>query len=124
MRLKYDAEVTGEISVSEGEVQFSLEDYFGWIPQSPIQWIGEKYDSWSVHGNHDFQGILKSGDYRFMWVTKAEKVDVQLKYKVIYHIPSFEKLVNVGLALIEVSLPLLVTGIVLASCREACAYTI
>lgn len=33
MRLKYDSEVTGEISVSEGKVRFSLEDYFGWIPQ-------------------------------------------------------------------------------------------
>ena len=40
---------------------------------------------------------------------------MEAEYTITYLIPSLERLVNIGTTLIEVSLPLLVTGLVLAS---------
>lgn len=113
MRLQFDSEVKGEISVTTGELQFSIEDFFGWIPQTPIEWLGEAYFRWSGNGRHNFKGKMNAGDYMFMLKTKSEKVEAKLEYSVTYFVPKLKQLVDLGLAFVEVSVPLLVTGLVL-----------
>jgi hypothetical protein len=113
LRLQFDSEIKGEITVSKGELQFTIEDFFGWIPQTPIGWIAGAYDRWSGNGKHEFTGKCIEGDYMFMLKTKAEEVEAKLEYSVTYYIPKLKRLVDLGLAFVEVSVPLLVTGIVL-----------
>jgi hypothetical protein len=113
LRLQFDSEVQGEISVTTGELQFSIEDFFGWIPQTPIEWVSPAYVRWSGHGKHNFKGTFNAGDYMFMIKTKAEEVDAKIEYTVTYYIPKLKRLVDLGLAFVEVSVPLLVTGLVL-----------
>jgi hypothetical protein len=113
LRMKFDSEVKGEITVKKGELQFSIENFFGWIPQTPIEWLGEAYFRWSGNGKQEFGGKLLVGDYMFMLKTKSDEVEAKIEYSVTYFIPKLKKLVNLGLAFVEVSVPLLVTGIVL-----------
>lgn len=113
LRLQFDSEIKGEIAVSKGELQFSIEDFFGGIPQTPIEWVAGAYDRWSGNGKNEFKGNNKTGDYMFMLKTKAEEVEAKIEYSVAYYIPKLKGLVDLGLAFVEVSVPLLVTGLVL-----------
>jgi hypothetical protein len=114
LRLQYDSRIEGVISVSLGELSFALEDFFGWIPSTEFAWVSGKYARWEGHGEGKFQGSLNSGDYVFVFRRKSEKVDAELKYQVTYYIHKLKSLVDLGLAFVEVSVPLLVTGLVLS----------
>ena len=113
LRLQYDSKIEGEISVTTGELQFSLEDFFGWIPPTQFTWLSPSYERWEGHGNHRFQGTLNLGDYVFMFKKKSENVSAEMNCEVTYFIPQLRRLVDLGLAFVEVSVPLLVTGLVL-----------
>ena len=112
-RLQFDSEVNGEISVTTGELEWSLEDYFGWIPKSPLKWINPAYDRWEGHGEHKFRASLKAGDYTFTLKTKAQSVEAKLKWTITDYIYYLKRLVDLGLVFVEVSVPLLVTGLVI-----------
>jgi hypothetical protein len=114
LRLQFDSEIEGEITVSKGELQFTLEDFFGWIPVTPIQWKSGSYDRWSGNGKHQFKGKCNAGDYMFNLMSKSEGgIEGKLEYSVTYYIPRLNQLVDLGLAFVEVSVPLLVTGLVI-----------
>jgi hypothetical protein len=113
LRFKFDGEIEGEISVSSGELQVSIEDFFGWIPKTPISWLGGAHFKWSGNGKKNFNGKMKAGDYMFMLKTKTENVDAEMNYSITFFIPKLKSLVDLGLAFVEVSVPLLVTGFVL-----------
>jgi hypothetical protein len=114
-RLQYEAKIEGELSVTLGEVDFSLEDFFGWVPYTTYSWLSSSYVVWKgQHARRRFERKLKAGDYIFQFSKKSKDVEVkaELSYKVTYYIHSLKRLVDLGLAFVEVSVPLLVTGLV------------
>lgn len=113
LRLKSDSKIEGEINVSKGELQFTIEDFFGWIPQTPIRWKAGAYDTWKGNGNHKFKLNIKAGDYMFMLKAKPNEIEAKIEWSLTYYVPKLKRLVDLGLAFVEVSVPLLVTGIVL-----------
>ena len=114
LRLPYDSKIEGVISVAMGELYFSLENFFGWIPPAQFTWLSPSYESWKGHGKYQFQRKLNFGDYVFMFRKESEQeVSAEIHYEVTYFIPQLRRLVDLGLAFVEVSVPLLVTGLVL-----------
>jgi hypothetical protein len=59
------------------------------------------------NGENLFKCRLSAGDYMFMFVSKSEVVRYTLDYTTVFYIPLLKRLVDVGLVLIEVSMPLL-----------------
>ena len=113
MRFQFDVEVKGEIYVTKGELQFSLENYFAWNPYETVRQMSPAHFLWSGNGKQNFKRKLKAGDYMFVLKTKAEEVKAKLEYSVTYYIPKLKQLVDLGLAFVEVSVPLLVTGLII-----------
>ena len=87
--------------------------FSGWIPQTAIEWICAYHDHWKGNGEHDFEVKVKAGDYAFTFFSESEKIVSKIEYSITYYIPKLKGLVPLGLAFIEVSVPLLVTGLVL-----------
>jgi hypothetical protein len=113
-RLPYNSKVWGNLRVREGELEFSLQDYFGWVPQSPIDWVlVPSHKLWIGHGDHCFEINLASGEYVFVLVSKVSPTRAYFNWRITYYIKPLKQLKDLGLVFIEVSVPLLVTGIVI-----------
>jgi len=61
----------------------------------------------------NFEGILKTGDYMMLFRTKSQKAQCSVEISMTQYIKPFKKLIDVGLVLIQVALPILVTGFVI-----------
>jgi len=100
--------------VRDGELEFSLQDYFGWVPQPPIDWVmfpSRKF--WRGHGDHRFEIDLASGDYVFVLVSGPPPTRAYFDWRITHYVKPLNQLKDLGLVFIEVSVPLLVTGIVI-----------
>lgn len=56
--------------------------------------------------------ILNPGDYMWLFRVISATAKCDLKLFVTYHIKTLRKLIDVGLALLEVAIPILITGFV------------
>jgi len=61
----------------------------------------------------DFEVFLRPGDYMLVFRAKSKKVEGSVKLTMTAYIKLFRKLIDVGLVLIQVALPILVTGFVI-----------
>jgi hypothetical protein len=113
-RLPCDSKIKGDLFVRTGEIEISLQDYFGWLPQPPIDWVTiPSHKLWVGHGQHFFEVDLTSGDYAFLLGSVTPKTRATFDWRITHYIKPLEQLKDLGLVFIEISVPLLVTGIVI-----------
>lgn len=112
-RLHNTSKIRGELSVEEGELVFALEDFFGYVPPSPFEWLSPSYSRWKGTGKHSFEVGLVPGDYQFMFITKANTVRMKLECKITEYRKPLERFAEMALVLVEVAVPILITGLVI-----------
>jgi len=113
-RLPFNSKIEGNLRVREGKLEFSVQDYFGWIPQPPIDWVMVPSHFFGVvQGNQRFEINLASGDYVFVLTCGSPPTRANFGWQITHYIKPLERLKDLGLVFIEVSVPLLVTGLVI-----------
>jgi hypothetical protein len=117
VRLGYKSKIAVNLNPTAGPFTFFIGDFFrSTVEASTQQWIFNPLidEECSPRGepfNFDFE--LEPGDYQFSFHSTGPKSEATLNTTARYSIKPFEKLLGVGLQLLEVGLPVLITGIVL-----------
>lgn len=114
--LKRYTRIDGKVIPINGPFDFFLHDYFGWIPPGQIQWLAPSYVrlvDLTAGNEPTFEVFMQPGDYMFMFRTKTQNVEGEVELSFTEYIKSFSKLIDVGLALLQVAVPILVTGFVI-----------
>ena len=117
-RLRSDTKIEGKISVCE-PFDLSIQDYFpGPGPSGtifPWRWFFSTYIYLTnmKPGEHSFEVFLKPGDYQFFLNTESKKAKGSVEFTQTFYEKPLRKLIDVGLALFQVALPILITGFVI-----------
>jgi len=116
LRLRYDTRIQGQVIPTSGSFSLELGDYFPGMPTMGWRWLFTAYVSlpdMKAGNGQDFEVFLRPGDYMLVFRAKSKKVEGSVKLTMTAYIKLFRKLIDVGLVLIQVALPILVTGFVI-----------
>ena len=117
VRLRHKSKIKVNLEPVAGPFTFFIGDFFSSTVEDPTQrWILNPVidEDCSPRGTpfiFDFE--LEPGNYQFSFHSDGPKTEATLNTIANYCIRPFEKLLGVGLQLLEVGLPVLITGIVL-----------
>lgn len=115
-RLRNHTRLEGKVIPARGTFNFSIHDCFGWTPETGMQWQFPAYMRLLDLKRGDekaFELSLAPGDYTFFFNTKSKKAEANMKITMTEYLKPLAKLVDVGLALIQVAVPILITGFVI-----------
>jgi hypothetical protein len=116
LRLRYDTRIYGKIVPISGPFSLELDDYFPGIPTPEWRW---KFDpivglsDMNPGNEYDFEVSLKPGDYMLLLIAESKKAEGPIELTRTSYIKPLKRLIDVGLTLFQVALPILVTGFVI-----------
>ncbi|MFC1487067.1 hypothetical protein ACFLRN_05195 [Thermoproteota archaeon] len=117
VRLRHKSKIAVNLKPIAGPFTFFVGDFFNSTVEDPTQrWIFNPLIDAECSPRDEpfnFNFDLEPGNYQFSFHSAGPKSQVTLNTTANFYIRPFEKLLGVGLQLLEVGLPVLITGIVL-----------
>ena len=116
--LKHKCKIHVQLNATSGPFDFYVEDFVGApVPLPNEEWHTKPYyiaKSLPRGGSVSFTLDLEAGNYNFVFYAPAHiEPQATLTSTVTYAVRPLQKLLDVGLQLLEVGMPVLITGVVL-----------